>query len=257
MVGSPAGDNSLSEQNPSDAFRQRITDWNANTVTITPGRQTLQGSIPERANTIEAACRALSAQGTEAAGAVLRTEYPFARAPFSIRRYGTRESLNLFMRDGFIDRYSGRRLIFPPVLRVLSMQVPEAFPHHPAWKTDVTHSAFAELSATVDHIKPVTLGGTDDESNLATTSMNRNFAKMNVTLEELGWQLHAPGQLSDWDGMLIWFVDFVATHPEVGQVASIKRWLPAARAALPALQLARAGTRTGGEMNRPDPSGQE
>lgn len=95
MVGSPAGDDSLSEQNPSDAFRQRITDWSANTVTITPGRQTLQGNIPERANTIEAACRALSAHGAEAAGAVLRAEYPFAPAQFGKRRYGTREKREL------------------------------------------------------------------------------------------------------------------------------------------------------------------
>jgi HNH endonuclease len=53
--------------------------------------------------------------------------------------------------------------------------------------------AFWEVGATIDHVVPVTRGGADDESNWVTTSMARNSAKMNWTLEELGWTLHPPG----------------------------------------------------------------
>lgn len=53
------------------------------------------------------------------------------------------------------------------------------------WKTDLTRPAFNELTATLHHVVPVTLGGADDESNWVTTSMSRKFAKNNVTLEEI------------------------------------------------------------------------
>ena len=109
------------------------------------------------------------------------------------------------MRDGFIDRYSGDRLIFLPVFRILSAVLPSDFPYHPNWKTDVTHPAYWEIAATVDHLVPVTRGGTDDESNLIATSMAHNFAKMNWTLEELGWHLRRPGDLQKSDGLIHWF----------------------------------------------------
>jgi hypothetical protein len=37
--------------------------------------------------------------------------------------------------------------------------LPERFPFHPNWKTDVTHPAYWEVSATIDHLTPVTRGG--------------------------------------------------------------------------------------------------
>jgi hypothetical protein len=36
--------------------------------------------------------------------------------------------------------------------------------------------------------------------------MLKNTAKANFTIEELGWQLHPPGSLSEWDGLTGWFM---------------------------------------------------
>ena len=54
------------------------------------------------------------------AASILREEYPFiARLPVG-RAYDAATSTRVFVRDGFIDRYSGERLVFPGVLRLLS-----------------------------------------------------------------------------------------------------------------------------------------
>jgi hypothetical protein len=58
------------------------------------------------------------------------------------------------MRDGFCDRYTGRRLVFPGVLRLISELFPKEFPWHPNWKQGVGHSLYWELSPTVDHVIP-------------------------------------------------------------------------------------------------------
>jgi hypothetical protein len=45
-------------------------------------------------------------------------------------------------RGGFIDRYRGTRLVFPPVLRMLSLYLPDAFPYHPNGKLTAGDFAF-------------------------------------------------------------------------------------------------------------------
>ncbi len=133
------------------------------------------------------------------------------------------------MRDGFIDRYTGQRLIFPGVLRVLSLLLPRDFPFHPHWRTTETHPAFWELSPTLDHVVPIAFGGADDESNLVTTSMLRNSAKANWTLEELGWKLYPAGRYEDWDGLTAWFREYVAAHEDCLRDRAIARWYRLAR----------------------------
>ena len=91
--------------------------------------------------------------------------------------------------------------------------MPNEFPFHPNWKTDLTHPSYWEVGATVDHVVPVTRGGADDESNWVTTSMARNSAKMNWTLNELGWTVHPPGDIKHWDGLIRWFLDYTSAHP--------------------------------------------
>jgi hypothetical protein len=124
--------------------------------------------------------------------------------------------------------------VFPPVLRVLSTVLPADFPYHPNWKTDLTHPAYWEVGATIDHVRPVSRGGADDESNWVTTSMARNSAKMNWTLEELGWTLVPSGDFRAWDGLLHWFLSFAARHPEILATASVRHWHRAARITVPA-----------------------
>ena len=79
-----------------------------------------------------------------------------------------------FVRDGFIDRYSGQKLVNPGLLKVLSHYMPETVPYHAHWKMESCHNAYWEFVPTVDHIYPVALGGTDSSENWATTSMLHN-----------------------------------------------------------------------------------
>lgn len=186
----------------------------------------------DSAGVLRIVCDALLAGSSEAASSTLRSEYPFAPVPPGTRDYGPLESTRIFIRDGFIDRYGGERLVFPPVLRVISMALPSDFPYHPNWKTDVTHRAYWELSATVDHLVPVARGGSDDEANLVTTSMAHNSAKLSWTLDQLGWRLHPPGDFAVWDGLIRWFVEYTQLHPEPLDNGSVWAWYKAARAAL-------------------------
>jgi hypothetical protein len=85
---------------------------------------------------------------------LLNRDYPFASHPPTKRQYGPLESTRVFVRDGLIDRYTAERLIFPPVLRVISAELPVDFPYHTNWKTDVTHPAYWEVGATRHHVLP-------------------------------------------------------------------------------------------------------
>lgn len=185
-----------------------------------------------KSTTIAAVCSAVRKGDYTQAASLLKRDYPFAPDPITRREYGPVESTRVFIRDGFTDRYTGERLIFPPVLRVLSAELPAEFPFHPNWKTDVTHPAFWEVGATVDHLVPVSRGGADDDSNWVTTSMARNSAKMNWTLEDLGWALQPPGRFADWDGLIHWFLDRTKERPALLAGASMRQWHRAARAAL-------------------------
>ena len=187
-------------------------------------------SVMDKPDVIAAVCHALSDNGD--AVRILNNNYPFAPAPITRRKYGPVQSTRVFVRDGFIDRYSGHRLIFPPVFRVLSIALPTDFPYHPNWKTDVTHPAYWELGATIDHLNPVTRGGADDESNWITTSMAHNFAKMNWTLDECNLNLFPGGHLNQWDGLIHWFVDYTATNPDSLANSSVRQWLRAAKLVL-------------------------
>jgi len=185
----------------------------------------------QKAEAIAAVCAVLTRDEADAAAAVLTQNYPFAPELVSARRFRPTDYTRVFIRDGFVDRYAGDRLIFPPVLRMLSHAIPKQCPYHPNWKTQVTHPAYWEVGATIDHEIPVTRGGLDEPSNWKTTSMARNSAKMNWKLDELGWKLKAPGDFSQWDGMIRWFVEYASAHPDALD-GGLRRWLQAATIAL-------------------------
>ena len=168
----------------------------------------MMAEIDRKVAVVARVCHALTDDKSTEASRILNDDYPFAPEPPTKRHYGPLEATRVFIRDGFIDRYSGDRLIYPPVLRVVSVELPEDFPYHPNWKTDATHAAYWEVAPTIDHLVPVTRGGADDESNWYTTSMAHNFAKMNWTLKDLGWTLHPAGDYRDWDGLLTWFLGY-------------------------------------------------
>jgi 5-methylcytosine-specific restriction endonuclease McrA len=186
----------------------------------------------DRSSILAQCCAQLSARNSASAAELLRREYPFEPVAAVERKYGELEATRVFTRDGFIDRYSGSRLVFPGTLRLLSLRLPKEFPFHSNWKMSDTHEAFWELSPTVDHLVPVARGGPDTESNWITTSMRRNSAKANWTIEELGWSLHPGGSLSEWDGLIHWFAEQMTQDPELLRNAHLRRWHKAGIAAL-------------------------
>lgn len=168
---------------------------------------------------------------------IVNEKYPFI-APISkgnqvkARRYTPVQMTKVFLRDGFIDRYSGEKLLFPGIFRILLTELPNEFPAHPNWKMTETHMVYWELFPTIDHIHPVAKGGTDDTDNLITTSMLKNMAKSNFTLDEIGWSIKEQGNLSDWDGLTSVFLDILNVKPELREIQYIRTWEKALRSAL-------------------------
>lgn len=189
--------------------------------------------MENRANSIKIICEALSSGDIAGASEIAHRHYPCLVPPTAIRKFTETLAFRVFVRDGFIDRYSGKRLLFPPVLRLLSVMLPDAFPFHRNWKMNTTHPAYWELFPTLDHIVPIARGGPDHENNLVSTSMLRNSAKANWTLEELGWSIHPPGDMTQWDGMLVWFMEFAKKDDEIIKDKYIGRWYRAALSSRP------------------------
>jgi len=184
--------------------------------------------MADHSDTLHRVCAQLLAGRTGEAKEIARSEYPFTRSEAHQRRYTELQSLGIFVRDGFVDRYSGKRLIFPGTLRLLTQLLPEEFPFHPNWKMGESHIVYWELFPTIDHVIPVARGGHDTESNWVTTSMLRNSAKSGWTLEELGWEVAPPGHLAEWDGLTSWFCRYARQAPEAVSTPYLTRWHRAA-----------------------------
>lgn len=155
---------------------------------------------------------------------IIQRDYPFVPLERERRTYSDKQKINQFVKDGFIDRYSGQRLVNPGMLKVISHYLPDIFPYHSHWKMDECHNAYWELIPTVDHIHPISLGGTDNEENYATTSMLHNSVKNNWTLEQLQWELYPAGDYEKWDGLTNLFIMLVEQNQELLKDTYIKRW---------------------------------
>jgi len=173
-------------------------------------------------------CNAIGNGRISEARKIARAEYPFNRLKNAGRRYSDFQKTEVFLRDGFVDRYSGEQMVFPPVLRILSRLMPVEFPFQKNWKMSECHLAYWQLLPTVDHIVPVSRGGEDKESNWVCTSQLRNSAKSIWLLDELGWQLHKPGDLAEWDGLLKWYLSYVSENPGLLDDSYMRSWHSAA-----------------------------
>lgn len=176
------------------------------------------------ASIIASVCGALSADDQTTARALVTAAYPHVPVRPEGRRYSKQQCVEVFLRDGYVDRYSGQRLMFPGALRLLSLILPDVLPFHPNWKMEACHSMWWELYPTIDHVEPVARGGSDGPANWVCTSMLRNAAKSSWTLQELGWDLHPPGNLAEWDGMTRWCLEQVARRPEATSDIPLRQW---------------------------------
>ena len=165
-----------------------------------------------------------------AAQSIICQEYPHTYYEVEKRTYTMTQKMNQFMKDGFIDRYTGNRLLNPGVLKVISYYFPEEFPYQSHWKMAETHSAYWELVPTIDHIYPIAKGGIDDEKNWVTTSMKNNSIKSNYTIDEIHWKLYPKGDISEWDGLTDVFLELVNKDNELLRDSYIKSWYKVSRA---------------------------
>lgn len=155
---------------------------------------------------------------------ILKVEYPFHIVEVEKRAYTIDQKIKVFMKDGFIDRYSGERLLNPGILKILSAYFPKEFPYQSHWKMTDTHVAYWELIPTIDHVYPIARGGVDDPSNWVTTSMLHNQVKNNWTLDQLNWNLYSAGDIKDWDGMSAIMIDFLNTNKKYLEDPYIMKW---------------------------------
>ncbi len=168
--------------------------------------------IAEPIEIIKSVCENISDNNIELAKKIVQNEYPHTFIEIDSRNMSSHEKLKIFLRDGFIDRYSGKKLIFPNVLRLISEELGDIFPYHKNWKMSDCHIAYWEYFPTYDHIIPIARGGKDTVENVVTTSQKNNSLKSNFLLEEVQWNLHKEGSLSEWDGMISWYMEYITSH---------------------------------------------
>ena len=154
----------------------------------------------------------------------LEKNYKHNFIQYDLRAMTHFDKLKIFIKDGFIDRYSGKKLLFPNVLRIISMELGDVFPFHPNWKMSDCHIAYWEMIPTYDHIIPIARGGKDDPSNIVTTSQMINSAKSGFLLEEIGLKILPPGKISEWDGMIHWYKDYTKNHTYILNDKALIPW---------------------------------
>ncbi len=177
-----------------------------------------------KAEIIEKISERLIDEDKDGAKGIISDEYSFTVLKRDSRTYTVKQKMEQFTRDGFIDRYSGEKLVNPGMLKVISVYFPDEFPYHPHWKTTETHQAYWELVPTIDHIIPIANGGKDVPENWATTSMLNNSIKSNWTLEQLRWQRYPRGKIEEWDGLSYDFVEIVSMDGNLLKDNYIKKW---------------------------------
>lgn len=153
--------------------------------------------------------------------------YPFVGNKLKKRQYSKYQMCRVFLRDGFIDRYSGDKLLFPGLIKILSMEFPDIFKYHRNWKISDTHMIYWDLCPTIDHLIPITRGGQDIETNWITT----------WTVEELGWKIQDKGELDNWDGLIHYFIDLTNKNPNYEQDIYIYNWKFGLRKAMMELKM--------------------
>lgn len=155
---------------------------------------------------------------------LIRDVYPHKNIVPEKRTYTMREKMEQFLDDGFVDRYSGERLINPGVLKIITHYCAEEFPYDAHWKMTKTHIAYWDMIPTVDHIVPISQGGVDNRTNWATTSMRNNSIKSNYSLEDINWKLFPKGDLNVWDGLSEFLLKLVDNDLSLTEDMYIYKW---------------------------------
>lgn len=161
---------------------------------------------------------------------IINSKYAFNKEKkYDKRSFSNKEKMEVFIRDGFIDRYTGEKLVIPGMLKVFSIYYPEDFPYQSNWKMSETHIAYWDLYPTIDHIEPIAYGGKDSKENMVTTSMQNNSIKSNWPLEKIGWTIHSVGNINEWDGLSKTFIRIVENDSTLLNDSYVKIWYKLAK----------------------------
>jgi hypothetical protein len=196
---------------------------------------------------IEAILRSLDGNPDGAASRAAALQPKF-RKTTRTRRSGISRSkmMEVFLRDGFVDQYSGERLLFPGTLLLLGELLPDVFPKAgpgQGWRVSECHWIYWRLWPTVDHAVPVARAHPNVDvhhlKNLITTSQMMNSAKDVWAPDEAPAPMRFRRIPDDeaarkrWDGMMQWFLDYTARHPDFIKTDPLLRgWHKAALAAI-------------------------
>jgi hypothetical protein len=178
----------------------------------------------EKIDVIQKACEMLLDNKIDNAKELIDENYRHNFIKYDTRTMSDYEKLQIYLKDGFIDRYTGHKLLFPNVLRILSKELGASFPFHKNWKMSDCHIAYWEYIPTYDHIIPIARGGKDIAENIVTTSQKMNSAKSNFLIDEIGIKLHEKSDLTKWDGMIAWYLEYAKSHNSFLEENSMKNW---------------------------------
>ena len=92
----------------------------------------------DKITTIKQSAKSILTGNIESAKNLINKEYPFKKLKPEGRSYTDKEKYEQFVRDGFIDRYSGEKLVNPGLLKVLSFYMPDTFPYQSHWKMEIS-----------------------------------------------------------------------------------------------------------------------
>nr|WP_241727888.1 hypothetical protein [Dietzia sp. DQ11-71] len=76
-----------------------------------PGAPVAAPELDDKADVLADVADAIETVGLDEGSRILGLRYPFVLVEKTSRSYTERRSLRLFYRDGFVDRYSGTRLV--------------------------------------------------------------------------------------------------------------------------------------------------
>lgn len=111
----------------------------------------------------------------------------------------------IFIRDKWCCRYCGVEVFFSPALKALDSLSPNNGYYHRNGRKDKMSSHLLNRCAAIDHITPVTLGGTNNIDNLICACWECNSAKSNE--EPKKWMnkiipIEKINMAEGWDGFL-------------------------------------------------------
>jgi len=150
-----------------------------------------------------------------------------------------KQQIFVFRRDRWLCRWCKRPVIFAPAMKYLQQELADSgYGELAYWRPAFNRRGaplLDELAAAVDHIKALTMGGTNDVENLTTACNKCNTRKNNCDPRK--WENEHPfkpirskfGEPQVWDGFSSLFLYMAKRHAS-SFTATEKDWLKALQA---------------------------